>query len=213
MIVAIDGTLASGKGTIARQVARKYGLAHMDTGRLYRATGVAALRSDTPLTDADALAHLAETLDLDQFDEADLRTAEAGQAASKVAAIPEVRAALVTLQRSFAHREGGAVLDGRDIGTVICPDADIKLWIDANITERARRRAAELAAAGKPISQADMLAELQERDNRDRTRASAPMQMAKDAVLIDTTDLGIDAAVEKAFAAIDAVIANRNCDL
>ena len=213
MIVAIDGTLASGKGTIARQVARKYGLAHMDTGRLYRATGVAALQSDTPLTDADALAHLAETLDLDQFDEADLRTAEAGQAASKVAAIPEVRAALVTLQRSFAHREGGAVLDGRDIGTVICPDADIKLWIDANITERARRRAAELAAAGKPISQADMLAELQERDNRDRTRASAPMQMAKDAVLIDTTDLGIDAAVEKAFAAIDAVIANRNCDL
>ncbi|MEO9971985.1 MAG: (d)CMP kinase [Hyphomonadaceae bacterium] len=213
MIVAIDGTLASGKGTIARQVARKYGLAHMDTGRLYRATGVAALRSDTALTDAKALAGLAETLDLDQFDEADLRTAEAGQAASKVAAIPEVRAALVALQRSFANREGGAVLDGRDIGTVICPDADIKLWIDANIAERARRRAAELAAAGKPISQEDMLAELQERDNRDRTRASAPMQMAKEAVLIDTTDLGIDAAVEKAFAAIDAVIANRNSAL
>lgn len=210
MIVAIDGTLASGKGTIARQVARKYGLAHMDTGRLYRATGVAALRTGTSFTDTKALAKLARTLDLDQFEEADLRTAEAGQAASKVAAIAEVRAALVALQRTFANRDGGAVLDGRDIGTVICPDADIKLWIDANIAERARRRAKELAAAGKPISEASMLAELKERDDRDRTRETAPMQMAKNAVLIDTTDLGIDAAVEKAFTAIDAAIAKKN---
>jgi len=210
MIVAIDGTLASGKGTIARQVAAKYDLAHMDTGRLYRATGVAALRTGTDFDDADALSKLAETLDLDQFDEADLRTAEAGQAASKVAAVPAVRSALVTLQRNFANRDGGAVLDGRDIGTVICPDADVKLWIDANIAERARRRAKELEAAGKQISEADMLAELQERDERDRTRATAPMKMAQEAVLIDTTDLGIDAAVEKAFEAIDAAIANRN---
>ena len=213
MIVAIDGTLASGKGTIARQVAAKYGLAHMDTGRLYRATGVAAMRTGTDFDDKAALARLAGTLDLDQFEEADLRTAAAGQAASKVAAIPEVRAALTALQRSFAHRTGGAVLDGRDIGTVICPDADVKLWIDANVAERARRRCKELEAAGKPITQAQMLAELEERDTRDRNRATAPMKMAEDAVLIDTTDLGIDAAVEKAFAAIDAVIANRNSSL
>ena len=213
MIVAIDGTLASGKGTIARQVAAKYGLAHMDTGRLYRATGVAAMRTGTDFGDTAALAHLAGTLDLDQFEEADLRTAAAGQAASKVAAIPEVREALTALQRSFAHRTGGAVLDGRDIGTVICPDADVKLWIDANVAERARRRCKELEAAGKPITQAQMLAELEERDTRDRNRATAPMKMAEDAVLIDTTDLGIDAAVEKAFAAIDAVIANRNSSL
>ena len=213
MIVAIDGTLASGKGTIARKVAAKYGLAHMDTGRLYRATGVAAMRTGTDFDDKAALARLAGTLDLDQFEEADLRTAAAGQAASKVAAIPEVRAALTALQRSFAHRTGGAVLDGRDIGTVICPDADVKLWIDANVAERARRRCKELEAAGKPITQAQMLAELEERDTRDRNRATAPMKMAEDAVLIDTTDLGIDAAVEKAFAAIDAVIANRNSSL
>lgn len=213
MIVAIDGTLASGKGTIARQVAAKYGLAHMDTGRLYRATGVAAMRTGTDFDDKAALARLAGTLDLDQFEEADLRTAAAGQAASKVAAIPEVREALTALQRSFAHRTGGAVLDGRDIGTVICPDADVKLWIDANVAERARRRCKELEAAGKPITQAQMLAELEERDTRDRNRATAPMKMAEDAVLIDTTDLGIDAAVEKAFAAIDAVIANRNSSL
>ncbi len=213
MIVAIDGTLASGKGTIARQVAARYGLAHMDTGRLYRATGVAAMRTGTDFGDTAALAHLAGTLDLDQFDEADLRTAAAGQAASKVAAIPEVRAALTALQRSFAHRTGGAVLDGRDIGTVICPDADVKLWIDANVAERARRRCKELEAAGKPITQAEMLAELEERDTRDRNRATAPMKMAEDAVLIDTTDLGIDAAVEKAFAAIDAVIAKRSSPL
>ena len=213
MIVAIDGTLASGKGTIARQVAARYGLAHMDTGRLYRATGVAAMRTGTDFGDTAALAHLAGTLDLDQFEEADLRTAAAGQAASKVAAIPEVRAALTALQRSFAHRTGGAVLDGRDIGTVICPDADVKLWIDANVAERARRRCKELEAAGKPITQAEMLAELEERDTRDRNRATAPMKMAEDAVLIDTTDLGIDAAVEKAFAAIDAVIAKRSSPL
>ena len=213
MIVAIDGTLASGKGTIARQVAAKYGLAHMDTGRLYRATGVAAMRTGTDFDDKAALARLAGTLDLDQFEEADLRTAAAGQAASKVAAIPKVREALTALQRSFAQRDGGAVLDGRDIGTVICPDADVKLWIDANVAERARRRCKELEAAGKPITQAQMLAELEERDTRDRNRATAPMKMAEDAVLIDTTDLGIDAAVEKAFAAIDAVIANRNSSL
>ena len=213
MIVAIDGTLASGKGTIARQVAAKYGLAHMDTGRLYRATGVAAMRTGTDFDNKAALARLAGTLDLDQFEEADLRTAAAGQAASKVAAIPEVREALTALQRSFAHRTGGAVLDGRDIGTVICPDADVKLWIDANVAERARRRCKELEAAGKPITQAQMLAELEERDTRDRNRATAPMKMAEDAVLIDTTDLGIDAAVEKAFAAIDAVIAKRSSPL
>ena len=213
MIIAIDGTLASGKGTIARTVAVRFGLAYMDTGRLYRATGVAALKAGTALDDAKALAALAASLDLDAFDEHELRTAEAGQAASKVAALPEVRAALLKLQRDFATQPGGAVLDGRDIGTVICPDADVKLWIDADMAERARRRAKELTEAGTPILTEDMLAELRERDTRDKSRKTAPMQMASDAVLIDTTDLGIDAAVDKACTVIEAEMATRNRSL
>ena len=210
MIIAIDGTLASGKGTIARAVAARFGLAHMDTGRLYRATGVAALRAGIALDDVEALAKLASALDLAQFEEHELRTSEAGQAASKVAVIPEVRAALLQLQREFAGQPGGAVLDGRDIGTVICPEADVKLWIDADVNERARRRAAELSAAGKPISQEDMLAELRERDMRDTSRSAAPMQKAEDAVLIDTTELGIDAAVDKACTVIHTVQARKS---
>ena len=144
MIIAIDGTLASGKGTIARAVAGAFDLPYMDTGRLYRATGVSALKVGVAFDDPEALAALASNIDLSEFDEAALRTGEAGQAASKVAAIREVRAALVDLQRRFANQPGGAVLDGRDIGTVICPDADVKLWIDADVAERARRRTKEL---------------------------------------------------------------------
>lgn len=210
MIIAIDGTLASGKGTIARRIAGWYGLAHMDTGRLYRATGVAAMKSGVGFDDADGLARLAASLDLADFVETELRTAEAGQAASKVAAVPDVRAALLDLQRAFARQPGGAVLDGRDIGTVICPDADVKLWIDAAVEERARRRQAELAAAGQSLTLAEMIAELKARDARDASRADAPMQRAPDAHLIDTTDLTIDAAVEQARAVIDAVRAAKN---
>ncbi|MEE9379937.1 MAG: (d)CMP kinase [Hyphomonadaceae bacterium] len=207
MIIAIDGTLASGKGSIARRVASWYGLPHMDTGRLYRATGVAAMKAGTDMSDEAALAQLAQTLDLNDFNEADLRTAEAGQAASKVAAFGDVRAALLALQRAFASQPGGAILDGRDIGTVVCPDAEVKLWIDARVEERAKRRCLELEAAGNPISLTEMTRQLIERDARDRGRADAPMIAAANAVLIDTSDLSIDAAVDKARAVIDAVLA------
>lgn len=209
MIVAIDGTLASGKGTIARRLARWYGLAHMDTGRLYRATGVAALNKGVDFDDPDALADVALRLDLNDYDEDQLRTAEAGQAASKVAAIPAVRAALLELQRAFAHQAKGAILDGRDIGTVVCPDADVKLWIDASVEARATRRWKELTEKGETLSLDDMIAQLKERDERDRNRADAPMIAAADSVLIDTTHLTIDAAVDKARAAVEAVIAQK----
>ncbi len=207
MIIAIDGTLASGKGSIARRIASWYGLPHMDTGRLYRATGVAAIKAGLSLDDAVCIARLAADLDLTKFSETELRTSEAGQAASKVAVLPEVRAALLELQRTFARQPGGAVLDGRDIGTVVCPEADVKLWIDAAPAERARRRSLELEAAGQPVSIEEMTRQLAERDRRDRTRKDAPMVAASNAVLIDTTDLSIDAAVDRVRAVIDTVLA------
>lgn len=209
MIIAIDGTLASGKGTIAKRLARWYGLAHMDTGRLYRATGVAALNKGVDFADHAALAEVALRLDLNDYEEEQLRTAEAGQAASKVAAIAAVRAALLELQRAFARQPKGAVLDGRDIGTVVCPDADVKLWIDADVEVRAARRWKELTETGDPLSLDEMIGQLKERDERDRNRADAPMVAAADSVLIDTTQLTIDAAVDKARAAVDAAIAQK----
>ncbi|MBO6689613.1 MAG: (d)CMP kinase [Alphaproteobacteria bacterium] len=209
MIIAIDGTLASGKGTIARRLSRWYGLAHMDTGRLYRATGVAALNKGVNFENPAALAEVALSLDLNDYDEDQLRTAEAGQAASKVAAVPAVRAALLELQRAFANQPKGAVLDGRDIGTVVCPDADVKLWVDASVEARATRRWKELSEKGETLSLDEMIAQLKERDERDRNRSDAPMVAAADSVLIDTTHLTIDAAVDKARAAVDAVIAQK----
>ncbi|MEO1553153.1 MAG: (d)CMP kinase [Pseudomonadota bacterium] len=209
MIIAIDGTLASGKGTIARRLAGWYGLAHMDTGRLYRATGVAALNKAVDFTDPQALADVARCLDLNDYSEDQLRTAKAGQAASKVAAVPDVRAALLDLQRAFAQQPKGAVLDGRDIGTVVCPDADVKLWVDAQVEVRAARRWKELTEKGETLSLEDMIAQLKERDARDRDRKDAPMVAAADSVLIDTSDLTIDAAVDKARAAVEAVIAQK----
>ncbi len=207
MIIAIDGTLASGKGTIARRIAAWFGLPYMDTGRLYRATGVAALKQQVAFDDAAALASVASRLDLNDFEEAELRTAEAGVAASKVAAVPEVRAALLDLQRAFANQAPGAVLDGRDIGTVVCPHADVKLWIDADLEVRAERRHRELHGLGDTISLADLTQQLRDRDARDAGRKDAPMKRAADSVLIDTTDLTIDAAVDKARAAVDEILA------
>ena len=209
MIIAIDGTLASGKGTIARRLSGWFGLPHMDTGQLYRATGVSALNQNIDFDDPVALAEAARTLDLNDFLEDHLRTAEAGQAASKVAAVPAVRAALLDLQRAFANQAKGAVLDGRDIGTVVCPDADVKLWVDASVEARATRRWKELTSKGETLSLDDMIAQLKERDERDRNRADAPMIAAADSVLIDTTHLTIDAAVDKARAAVEAVIAQN----
>ncbi len=210
MIIAIDGTLASGKGTIARRLAGWYGLPHMDTGRLYRATGVAALNKHVDFSDTVALAEVARCLDLNDYSEDELRTGEAGQAASKVAAIPDVRSALLELQRVFAHQPKGAVLDGRDIGTVVCPEADVKLWVDAAVEVRATRRWKELTAKGETLSLDEMIAQVRERDDRDRAREDAPMVAAADSVLIDTSDLTIDAAVDKARAAVEAVIAQKS---
>lgn len=184
--IAIDGPAASGKGTIARALAQELGFAHLDTGLLYRAVG--ALGGD-PVAAARGLAPQDLARD-------DLRTAEAGQAASRVAAIPEVRAALVDFQRRFARSEPGAVLDGRDIGTVICPEAELKLYVTASDRVRARRRALELQADETAI-----LAELRERDARDAARDVAPMRAADDALQLDTSDMSIEDAVANAIAA------------
>ena len=180
--VAIDGPAAAGKGTIGRAVAEAFGFAHLDTGVLYRAVGV---RGGDPVAAAQSLS--AEDLARD-----DLRTLEAGQAASRVAAIPQVRAALLEFQRRFARREGGAVLDGRDIGTVICPEAKVKLFVTASAPVRAHRRWLELGG-----DEAQVLAQVRERDARDMGRADAPLRPAPDAVLLDTSDLPVDQAIAR----------------
>ncbi|OYW83853.1 MAG: cytidylate kinase [Hyphomonas sp. 32-62-5] len=207
MIIAIDGTTASGKGTIARRLAAHYGLPHMDTGRLYRAVAVAAMKQDLPLDAAGPLADIARMLDLTDFVEHELRSAEAGKAASVVAAIPSVRQALFELQRAFATRAGGALLDGRDIGTVIAPDADVKLWVDADVRQRGERRWKELTGNGEDVLLEQVIEQLKIRDARDQGRTDAPAAIADDAILIDTTDLTIDAAVERAMAAVEAALA------
>jgi len=198
MIIAVDGPLASGKGTIARALAAHFGLPYLDTGSLYRATGLAVIEGGLNPTNAEACAKAARSLDINRIDEAQIRTAEAGAMASKVAVIPAVRQALYELQRAFATQAGGAILDGRDIGTVICPDADVKLYVTADSETRARRRWQELTARGETISLSDMLTQTRERDLRDAERADAPMRPADDATLLDTSSLSIDAAVTEA---------------
>ncbi len=189
--VAIDGPAAAGKGTISRAVADRFGFAHLDTGALYRAVG---MKGGDPVAAAQSLAP--EDLARD-----DLRSLEAGQAASRVAVIPEVRAALLEFQRRFARRPGGAVLDGRDIGTVICPAAEVKLYVTASAEVRAHRRWLEVGGDA-----ARVLAEVQERDARDMGRADAPLRPADDALILDTSDLSIEDAVARAAAAIEAAL-------
>lgn len=196
--VAIDGPAASGKGTIARAVARHFGLAHLDTGLLYRAVGARMLQGAAPEDAAGAL-----TAD-DLADPDALRGPDVAQAASRVAAIPAVRAALLDFQRTFARRQGGAVLDGRDIGTVICPWAEAKLFITAGAEVRARRRHAELLGRGLDATYEEVLADIRERDARDAGRASAPMVAADDALQLDTSELDIAAAIAAAIAAVEA---------
>lgn len=203
MIIAVDGPLASGKGTIARTLASKFGLPYLDTGSLYRATALAVLDAGDDPADSDAAVRAARGLQADAIDETRIRTAEAGAAASKVAVIPTVREALYDVQRNFAYQPGGAILDGRDIGTVICPDADVKLFVVADAETRARRRWMELKAKGDTITFEDMLAQTLERDARDAERSDAPMQAADDATLLDTTSLSIDAAVAAAIAIVE----------
>jgi cytidylate kinase len=190
--VAIDGPAAAGKGTISKAVAAKFGFAHLDTGLLYRAVGAKAADGFDPIT-------AAETLNNNDLSRDDLRSLAAGQAASKVAVIPEVRAALVDFQRRFAAQDGGAVLDGRDIGTVICPDASVKLFVTASAEVRAHRRWLEVGG-----DEAQVLAEVRERDDRDMNRADAPLKPADDALLIDTSDLSIEDAIAAAVNAINA---------
>lgn len=195
--VAIDGPAAAGKGTISKAVAAHFGFAHLDTGLLYRAVGRRMLRGEDPVAAAQSLR--AEDLQGD-----DLRGPEVAQAASKVAVIPEVRAALVDFQRAFATRAGGAVLDGRDIGTVICPEAQVKLFVTASAEVRAERRFAELAAKGLDVTLEGVLEDVRARDARDAERATAPMVAAADAVALDTSDLSIEAAVARAIAVVGA---------
>lgn len=189
--IAIDGPAAAGKGTISRAVAAHFGFAHLDTGLLYRATGRRTLDGTDPAEAARSL-HPAD-LDAD-----DLRTPEVAQAASRVAAIPEVRQALVDFQRAFAQRAGGAVLDGRDIGTVICPDANVKLFVTASDDVRAHRRHQELVGKGHAITYDEVLQDLRIRDARDSARATAPLKPAGDAVVLDTTEMDIESAVSRA---------------
>jgi cytidylate kinase len=204
LVVAIDGTTSSGKGTLARRLAARFGLPHLDTGLLYRAVAADALARGVAVTDADACAKLATLVDPVAFDEPTLRGSRIGAAASVVASHGPVRRALFDLQRAFACRPGGAVLDGRDIGTVIAPDARVKLWIDASVEERARRRYRELSGMGEAVTPDGVLAQLRERDLRDATRADAPAKPARDAVAIDTTDLTPDDGFALALAIVSA---------
>jgi CMP/dCMP kinase len=194
MIIAIDGPAASGKGTLAKKLAAHFGLPHLDTGLLYRATARALIAQGCDLADKEAAIAAARGLTLTYFDENVLRGHEMAEAASIVAAIPEVRAALVNLQRDFAQRPEGAVLDGRDIGTVICPEACPKIFVTASAEARAMRRVLELRARGEAADYAAVLAEILRRDERDKTRAAAPLVPAEDAVVLDTTALDIEAA-------------------
>ncbi len=197
LTVAIDGPAAAGKGTISKAVAAHFGFAHLDTGLLYRAVGAKVIAGAAPVAAAKAL----DPVDLEGDT---LRTPQVAQAASEVAVIPEVREALVAFQRSFAAREGGAVLDGRDIGTVICPDADVKLFVTASAECRAERRYQELVGRGHEVSFEAVLADVKERDDRDRNRATAPLVPADDAVMLDTSDLTIAEAVAAAVEIVEA---------
>ncbi|MEQ1489204.1 MAG: (d)CMP kinase [Terricaulis sp.] len=209
MIIAVDGPTASGKGTVAKNLAEHYGLKRLDTGSLYRAVGLAVLDAGGDPSNVRAAVTAAEALDLGAIDESRIRSSAAGLAASKVAVIPEVREVLRRSQKVFASDPVGAVLDGRDIGTVICPDADVKLFVTASLAERTRRRLAELHGRGEQISFEELQAQIAERDERDMTRKDSPLYQAADAHLLDTTDLSIAAAAQAAYAIVDRVIASR----
>ncbi|MEO0939220.1 MAG: d(CMP) kinase [Pseudomonadota bacterium] len=189
--VAIDGPAAAGKGTIAKAIAGHFGLAHLDTGLLYRAVGALMLDGQDPVAAAQTLARAA-------LENPALRTPDVAQAASKVAVIPEVRAALLDFQRAFARRAGGAVLDGRDIGTVICPQAEVKLFVTASPEVRAHRRTDELIARGLPADYADVLKDVRARDARDSSRSEAPLKPAYGATTLDTSEMTIEAATKAA---------------
>jgi len=203
-VIAVDGPAASGKGTIATGLGRDFDLPVLDTGLLYRAVGVLADRAGEDLDNAEACAAAAATLTADQLSDPALRTREAGELASRVAVHPHVRAALLEFQRTFAAQEGGAVLDGRDIGTVICPEAPAKLYVTASPEVRAERRWKQLKAQGQDVALSDVLADIRVRDARDGGRGAAPMRPASDAVLLDTTEMTIEQAADAARRIVEA---------
>jgi CMP/dCMP kinase len=205
MIIAVDGPAASGKGTIARALARHFGLPHLDTGVLYRAVGLATLRKGgDPADEADAFA--ACDFSDAMLGDPELRSEAAGASASRVSAHPAVRAALIDRQRSFARQAGGAVLDGRDVGTVIAPEADAKLFVTARPEVRAQRRHDELERLGLHSRLEAVLHDIQARDERDTGRKTAPLRQADDAILLDTSDLAIEAAIQRAISLVEARI-------
>jgi cytidylate kinase len=210
-VVAVDGPVAAGKGTLARRLAAHFGYAYLDTGSLYRATALRLLRSGSTPDDAAAAVKAAEGVTGDELDDPALRSEAVGEAASRVAAMPEVRAALLDFQRRFASTPPGgapgAVLDGRDVGTVVCPGADAKLFVTANVKARAHRRYVELRSRGETIDEATVLADLEARDARDSSRSVAPLRPADDAHLLDTSNLDIDSAFQAAIALLEQKIA------
>ena len=201
MIIAVDGPAAAGKGTIARALARHFKFHFLDTGTLYRRVGLAMLRDNLDLRDAKAAAAIAKNLKAEIFRDDEMRSEAAAAAASIVAVIPEVRVALLDFQRDFAASEPGAVLDGRDIGTVVCPEAQVKLYITASPEVRARRRHAELQSTGADLSFDSVLEDIKRRDERDRARAAAPLVAAADAIVIDTSEMPVEEAVAAAIRA------------
>lgn len=205
IVIAVDGPAASGKGTIARALAAHFGLPHMDTGSLYRAVGLAVLRAGGDPADATLAAKCARMLDVTALDDPALRESATARAASVVSAHPEVRAALLECQRGFARQPGGAVLDGRDIGTVIAPDADIKIFVTASLEVRARRRQAETPERDLAVVRAN----LAERDARDSGRDAAPLRQAEDAILLDTSAMDREAAIARAIALAEARLAEK----
>ncbi len=207
MIIAIDGPAASGKGTLGKRLSEHFGFAHLDTGLLYRAVARVMLDRDIDLTDRDAAREVALNLDVTHLDDPRLRGAEMGEAASVISGFQPVRDALLAFQRQFAGQAPGAVLDGRDIGTVVCPDADVKLFITATPEERARRRHLELQKRGETTVYETILADIRRRDERDMNRSSAPLKPAADAITLDTTDLDADAAFQAALDLVKAKLA------
>jgi cytidylate kinase len=206
MIIAIDGPAASGKGTLAQRLALRYALPHLDTGMLYRAVARDVLAAGASLDNAATAEAAARALDHTTLSDEGLRGRHMSEAASVVAAIPEVRAALLAMQKAFSRRPQGAVVEGRDIGTVVCPEADIKLFVTASLEERARRRHRELVKRGEQVSEEAVIEDLRKRDERDSSREASPLRMAADAHLLDTTKLDIEAAFFAAVRLIDAAI-------
>lgn len=204
MIIAVDGPSAAGKGTLARGIAQHYGFHFLDTGSLYRIVGLMMLRTQTDFSDVAKASEIAGDLNVTDFDDAELRSETVGSAASKVAVIPEVRAALLKFQRDFAKRKPGAVLDGRDIGTVICPDADMKFFITASVEARSLRRFKELQGLSVAATLEEVTADIKARDARDASRSTAPTKAAADAIVVDTSDLGVNEALRLVLAAIKA---------